>query len=103
MYISESKYGYSKVLPEITKYKEKLVKVLKINMSQVIESKYPPYRQMNASIGLYGEEYKEEMMKFINKCRFIEQELEDQITMLTYATINDIDITIENIFKKLEK
>lgn len=59
--------------------KEEKIKQLKNNCQNYIYSKYPIYKQLNATNGLATEEEISQMITFIQKARLICEEKEQQI------------------------
>jgi hypothetical protein len=53
----------------LSELKESKLSVIKMKASAAILSVYPTYKQINASLGIYGEEYKQEMIAFIQTIR----------------------------------
>ena len=70
--------GYAPQKP-LEELKQKKIQELKSNCSNYIYSKYPIYKQLNATNGLVAEEEASQMTSFIQQTRLICKEKEQQI------------------------
>jgi hypothetical protein len=82
--------------PNIEELRIQKVKDVKAKASEIILSKYPEYKQINASLGIYGEEYKITMISYINSIRAQVATYEEQISTATLDSINFEIIFTEN-------
>ena len=56
------------IAEELAKQEEYRVQSIKLTAQSLILSKYPLEKQSSANLGIYGEEYKTEMISFISNC-----------------------------------
>lgn len=57
---------------------------LKRIASETVLNKYPEYKQLNAALGIYGDEYKQSMVDYIQNIRRKVAEYEGAIKSLSY-------------------
>jgi hypothetical protein len=81
-------------MPERKRMKINGVNGIKELASIRILSIYPEYKQINASLGIYGEEYKQEMITFIQGIRTKVQEYE----ALANSAITKEDLDFEVVY-----
>ena len=80
--------GYAPQKPLEDLKKEK-IQELKNNCQKYIYSKYPIYKQLNATNGLVAEEEVSQMITFIQKARLICEDIEQQINSV--KTQNELE------------
>jgi len=73
--------------PSIEDLRASKVTEVKTKASEIILAKYPEYKQINASLGIYGEEYKVTMVTYINSIRTQVATYETQISTSDLETI----------------
>lgn len=66
-----------------------------VRTSNSILERYPFQDQINACLGIYGEQYKQDMITFINSVRDKKEQFESDIESATTKTDLDFDVEFE--------
>lgn len=74
--------------PVVVESKEEAIAKMKNELSMHLLSKYPFFKQINASLGVYGDDYVHEMKTEIQRIRALSDEYESQIKLGTFKGVN---------------
>lgn len=95
--LGEGHYINGVLVSNIEQKKENKINELKTLASEIILKKYPEFKQINASLGIYSEEQKTAIINFINAIRINVTNIENQINLMFFEELINFKISKEDL------